>query len=224
VYGSTFYLGYFKDLVNFKRDLFPGSHFGSRYPRILPGYVIHSLFSPVTANFIVHLTVHSIAVLSLFSVLRITAGVRAAFLTAMVFSLHPWLWAATRWDYVDGPDIAYCLLAMALLTRSARQPVRRGSLLLAGMALAGMLYTNLSWITIAPLLLLYYIALVRAAPHTNDPVAAGGMSLVGCGIRNRNSGLLRRQLTAGWQSLVLALHNRARAQCRGELALACEHM
>ena len=101
-----FYLGYFKDLVDFKRDLFPSFHSGSRYSWILPGYLVHSLFSPVTANFILHLTVHSIAVLSLFSILRVTAGVRAAFLTAMVFSLHPWLWAATGWDYVDGPGIA----------------------------------------------------------------------------------------------------------------------
>lgn len=161
-----FYLGYFKDLVNFKRDLFPGAHFGSRYSWILPGYLIHSLFSPVTANFILHLTVHSIATLSLFSILRVTAGVRAAFLTAMVFSLHPWLWAATGWDYVDGPGIAYCLLALALLTQSVRQPARRGSLLLAGMALAGMLYTNLSWITVAPLLPLSYIALVWAWHRT----------------------------------------------------------
>ena len=163
---AWFYLGYFKDLADFKRDLFPGAHFGSRYSWILPGYLVHSLFSPVTANFILHLTVHSIAVLSLFSILRVTAGVRAAFLTAMVFSLHPWLWAATGWDYVDGPGIAYCLLALALLTRSAHQPVRRASLLLAGMALAGMLYSNLSWITVAPLPPLYYIVLVWAWHRT----------------------------------------------------------
>jgi hypothetical protein len=161
-----FYLGYFKDLVDFKRDLFPSFHGGSRYSWILPGYLVHSLFSPVTANFILHLAVHSIAVLSLFSILRVTAGVRAAFLTAMVFSLHPWLWAATGWDYIDGPGVAYCLLALALLTRSARQPVRRGSLLWAGVALAGMLYSNLSWITIAPLLPLYYIAMVWAWHRT----------------------------------------------------------
>jgi len=67
---------------------------------------------------------------------------------------------------VDGPDIAYCLLAMALLTavRAATGP--KGEPAVGGMALAGMLYTNLSWITIAPLLLLYYIALVgRGTAH-----------------------------------------------------------
>ena len=41
-----FYLGYFKDLADFKRDLFPSFHSGSRYPWILPGYLIHSLFPP----------------------------------------------------------------------------------------------------------------------------------------------------------------------------------
>ena len=163
---SWFYLGYFKDLAEFKRDLFPNFHAGSRYSWILPGYLVHALFSPVAANAILHLTVHSIAVLSLFSILRVTAGVRGAFLTVMVFSLHPWLWAATGWDYVDGPGIAYCLLALALLIRSARKPVRRASLLLAGMALAGMLYSNLSWITVAPLLPFCYVALVWAWHRT----------------------------------------------------------
>jgi len=46
-----------------------------------PGYcrvTWFTRFSPVTANFILHLAVHSIAVLSLFSILRVTAGVRAA--------------------------------------------------------------------------------------------------------------------------------------------------
>jgi hypothetical protein len=214
-----FYLGCFKDLVNFKRDLFPGSHFGSRYPWILPGYLIHSLFSPVAANFILHLTVHSIAVLSLFSTLRVTAGVRAAFLTAMVFSLHPWLWAATGWDYVDGPAIANCLLALALLTRSARQPVPKGSLLLAGMALAGMLYTNLSWITIAPLLPLYYIALIWAwhrTPMTRSLLAVclwlgagfGIVTAAFCGVNYllegslwflRSTIVIARSLAAHWR-------------------------
>ncbi len=161
-----FYVGYFKDLADFKRDLFPSFHAGSRYSWILPGYLVHSLFSPVIANLILHVTVHSVAVLSLFSILRVTAGRRGAFLTAMVFSLHPWLWAATGWDYVDGPGIAYCLLALALLTRSAHQPVRRASLFLAGVALAGMVYSNLSWIPVAPLLPLSYIVLVWAWHRT----------------------------------------------------------
>ncbi len=157
-----FYLGYFRTLVDFQRDLFPGFHAGTRYSWILPGWLVHSLLPPVAANFVLHLTVHSVAVLSLFFILRAVSGVRAAFLSAMLFSLHPWLWAATGWDYVDGPGIAYCLLTLALLTRAARSRPGKVILALAGVALAAMLYTNLSWTTVAPLLPLYYVAMVAA--------------------------------------------------------------
>ena len=152
-----FYLGYFRSLPDFKRDFAPGFHGGSRYSWILPGYIVHSIFSPVAANLILHLTVHSVAVLSLFAILRNTIGLRSAFLTAMLFSLHPWLWAATGWDYVDGAGIAYWLLTLALLNRSVLSP-KPTALVLAGMALALTLFTNLFLITTTPLLLLYFFA------------------------------------------------------------------
>ena len=157
-----FYLGYFRDLVNFKRDLFPGFYYGSRLSWILPGYLVHSIFSPLIANAILHLTVHSIATLSLFSILRLTVGLRGAYLTAMVFSFHPWLWCATGWDHANGAALAYYLLAMALLTRAAVQPVRRRSLIFAGMALAGSVYAHLFLAAFAPLLALYYVVLTGA--------------------------------------------------------------
>ena len=155
-----FYLGYFRDLVNYKRDLFFGSYYGSRLAWVLPGFLIHSLFSPVVANMVLHLTVQLTATLSFFAVLRRLAGVRTAFLATLVFSVDPWLWAATGWDYPDGAGIAYSLLAMALLTRSAAQPLRQWSLLLAGIALAGMAYTHLFLGTFTLLLVLYYFGLV----------------------------------------------------------------
>jgi hypothetical protein len=154
-----FYLGYFRNLVNFKRSLFPDFYYGSRLSWILPGYLLHSLFPPLVANAVLHLTVHSVAVLSLFSILRLTVGLRSAYLTAMVFSFHPWLWSATGWDHVTGAAIAYYLLAMALATHAALQPVRKFSLILAGMALAGAVYAHLFLVAFAPLLLFYYIGL-----------------------------------------------------------------
>src|SRR5690349_1789559 len=121
-----FYTGYFRDLVEFKRDLFYGYYYGGRLAWVLPGFLIHSLFSPVVANFILHLTVQSTATLSLFFILRFTAGVRSAFLATLVFSAYPWLWVSTGWDYPAGAGIAYCLLTMALLTRSAAHPGKWG--------------------------------------------------------------------------------------------------
>src|SRR5579871_3721471 len=107
-----FYLGYFRNLVNFKREIFPGSYYGSRLAWILPGFLVHSVFSPLIANSILHLAVHSTATVSFFSILRRTIGARSALLATMAFSVQPWLWAATGWDYPDGAGIAYFLLAM----------------------------------------------------------------------------------------------------------------
>src|ERR1039457_4695182 len=39
-----FYFGFFRNLVEFKRNLFPGSSYGSRLAWILPGAAVHSLF------------------------------------------------------------------------------------------------------------------------------------------------------------------------------------
>ena len=154
-----FYLGFFRNLANFKGSAFPFTYYGSRLSWILPGALIHSLFSPLAANCILHLAVQSVATISFFMTLRIAAGARRAFLATMVFSINPWLWNATGWDYVDGVGIAYCLLTMALLTSAAVQPVKRWTLFAAGMALAALVYSNLFWVALAPLLPLYYIAL-----------------------------------------------------------------
>jgi hypothetical protein len=172
-----FYLGFFRNLVEFKRTLFLNYYYGSRLSWILPGFLIHSLFSAVTANCVLHLTVQIVATLSLFSILRLTAGVRRAYLATMVFSVQPWLWVATGWDYPDGAGIAYCLLAMALLTRSALQPVWKSSLLLAGMALAAMAYAHLFLASLTPLLLLYYIGSAWAWRRTPPIHAAARLFL-----------------------------------------------
>ena len=156
---SWLYLGFFRNLAEFKRSLFPNFYYGSRLSWILPGYLVHSLFPPVAANCILHLAVHSVATFSLFWTLRLTAGVRSAFLTAMIFCVNPWLWSATGSDYVDGAGIAYCLLSMALLTRAVARPPGKWGLVMAGSALAGSIYTNLFWVALAPLLPLYYVAL-----------------------------------------------------------------
>ncbi len=161
-----FYLGFFRNLANFKRDLFPGTYYGSRLSWILPGYIVHSLFSPLVANCVLHLGVQLVAVASLFSTLRFTVGVRSAFLTAIVFCVNPQLCYATGWDYADGAGIAYCLLTMALLTLAAVEPARKWILLLAGMALAAVVYSNLFWVALAPLLPLYYLALMWAWHRT----------------------------------------------------------
>lgn len=152
------YLGFFRNLVEFKRELFFGTYFGSRLAWVLPGWAAHALLSPVKAAVVLHLVVLWTAVLSLFFLLRRLTGERVAFLAALVFGFNPQMWEAAGWDYVDGAGIAYCLLTMALLVNAALRP-RAWMLLLAGMSLAAMVYTNIYWVVLAPLLPLVYFAL-----------------------------------------------------------------
>jgi hypothetical protein len=156
------YLGYFRNLVEFKRNLLPGYTTGTYLSWILPGAAVHTLFAPLAANCILHLGVHTLASVSLFLTLKWVVGARRAFAAAMLFSLNPWFTFATAWDYVDGIGIAYCLLTMALLTWAALVPPRRWALVAAGMALAAMVYSDAKWVMLAPLLPLCYLGLSRA--------------------------------------------------------------
>ena len=160
------YFGYFRNLVEFTRDVFPGNAYGAHLSWILPGAAVHKLFAPLAANCILHLGVHTLASVSLFLTLKWVVGARRAFAAAMLFSLNPWLTLATAWDYVDGIGIAYCLLTMALLTWAALVPVRRWALMAAGMALAAMVYSNPDWAMLLPLPPLYYLGLTRAWHRT----------------------------------------------------------
>ncbi len=156
-----FYVGYAKNLVEFKRVLFPGHYTGSRLAWILPCYLVHSLFSPVPAACILHLGVWTVAVLSFFFTLRWISGVRSAFLTTVLLGTHMWFWYSVGWDYPDGAAMACVLLATALYTYAALRPVRRIPLVLAGVAGAAALHCTLGWAGLAPLFPLPYIGLVH---------------------------------------------------------------
>jgi hypothetical protein len=164
-----FYFGYARNLVEFKRYLFRDLYYGSRLGWLLPAHAVHSLFSPVAAACILHLLVWAAAVLAFFVAMRWIAGARSAFLTALLLGMHPWLWAATGWDYPDGVAIAYALAATALYTHAARQPARRVSLLMAGAAAGAALHSNLFWAVLGLLLPLTYVALAYAW-HKRSPI------------------------------------------------------
>ena len=162
-YADTwFYLGYFHNLVNFKRDLFPDFYYGSRLSWILPGYLVHWIFRPLVANAVLHLAAHTVAVASLFRILRSSTGVRAAFLTTLFYSVNPWVWTASGWDYPAAGAIAYLLLGMALLASAAERPFSRWRVMAAGACLAGTIFVQLFMGIFVPLVLLYYAGMVWA--------------------------------------------------------------
>ena len=160
-----FYTGFATNLLEFKRYLFRDTYYGSRLAWILPNAAVHSLLPPVAAAVVLHWIVWAVATLSLFFTLRWIVGDRGAFLTAILFGMHPWLWAATGWDYPDGAALAYFLLATALSVHAALAPPRLGFLFLAGMAGAAAIHSNLFWAGLAPFALLTYAAMAYLWHH-----------------------------------------------------------
>ncbi len=173
------YLGFFRNLLNFKGELFSGTYYGSRLSWIIPGYVFHHIFSPLAAAFLLHFAVYLTALLSLYFILKTTLDRRTALLGSFAFAFYPFAWAALGWDYVDGVGIAYYLLTTAFLTRATSGTRQNVFLAAAGAAFAALLYSNLVWVLFTPPLALHYLWLKRPLSIRSFRVCCGQVCLWG---------------------------------------------
>ncbi len=155
------YHGFFTHLVEYKSNLFQNTYYGSRMSWILPGYVVNHLFTPVPANYVLHLAVYYTGALSLYYILNCFYNRYTALLGCLAFTCYPHVWSAIGTDYVDGPGLAYYLLALAFMTNAIRTDRPQVPLTAAGAAFAATVYTNLTWLPFAPLLVAYYLYLRR---------------------------------------------------------------
>jgi hypothetical protein len=166
------YYGYFRDLVALKNDTILGGHYyGSRLSWLLPGFVVHRFLNPVNASVVLHLSVYYVAVFSLYGTLRRTVGRRGALTASLLLGGYAYFLTATGWDYVDGAGVAYCLLALACITKAAAGASPRLACLAAGAAAAAMVHANLVCLALCPLLALYWWALLRIRAGSGAPPA-----------------------------------------------------
>src|SRR6185369_10691171 len=105
------------------------------------------------------LAVFFTAEFSLYWLLKGAFDRRVAILSAISIALYPYFWAAIGWDYADGVGIAYYLLTMALVFNASKSKNTRARWLLVcgGMAYAGLIYSNLTWIVFSPAFLALYL-------------------------------------------------------------------
>jgi len=143
------YHGFFRHLVAYTTTMFPQTYYGSRLGWIVPGYVAYHLFSPAVANAILHLTYYGLAVCSLYWIVRSTAGTVNALFATFAFGLYLPVIRAFGSDYVDGPVIAYALLAAALGMHGVNDE-RRWATLASGMAIGAMLNSNVGAALLLP--------------------------------------------------------------------------
>jgi hypothetical protein len=157
-YDSFYYLGYFIHYPHYQ--ILRRTYAGERLPWILPGYALVHTFGPVYGTLALHLAATYASTLSLFSIVTRFSGSQAGFLSAFALSAHPYFLAANAIDYVMGGCIAYCLVALMLLVRSA--PVETGwrwlMLCAAGMCWACAIYSYPLWALLTPATLAVYLA------------------------------------------------------------------
>jgi hypothetical protein len=147
------YFHFFPELLK----SFPGLYFGTRLSAILPGYVLYHIFDPLVADYVLHLAMYYVATSALYVTLKNIFDRHIALLTTIVMGCYTYFLASTGWDYVDGAGIVYFLITVMCLTLAAKASPWRLWLLAAGLSYAALIYSNIYWLTLAPLLPIYYL-------------------------------------------------------------------
>ena len=135
----------------------------ARLSWIIPGYVIYSVFTPLVANYILHIGALVLSTLALYSGLRRLFGVDVAFLTAALLTVYVPFHGSGGWDYQTTPSGAYYLLTFAILTHAALARESRGRLLfLSGVTYGATLHANVIFINMAPILAVHFLTVLIA--------------------------------------------------------------
>jgi hypothetical protein len=158
---SWIYYGFFENLFEFKRFLFSETYYASRVSWIFPGWLVHSIFQPFVAMYVLHTAVLYAVLLSIYYVVAAVLDRRTALIASLACGFYPFLWRATGSDYSDGAGIAYYLAALAFATKASQSKRRQFALILAGALLAAAIWSNFFWCLLCPPFLLHYLGVGR---------------------------------------------------------------
>ena len=185
---SWIYFGFFHNLREYQNIYASANsshlsfYYDDRLSWILPGYLVYQLFSPLVANYILHIGLYYMVALALYATLALTIHRRAAVLVTLLMGSYPYFLNAVGWDYIDGAGLAYCALTLLLITLAAQRPRWPLWLGLAGVAAAALVFSNLFWAVLAPCIGLYYLVINRQHSLKRivlgiAPLVAGALSL-----------------------------------------------
>jgi hypothetical protein len=156
------YLGYQMNLPKyFGWEPSVNMYFIERMSWILPGYGIRQIFSPLMANFIIHLGVYYIAAFSVYGTLNKLFNSKVAIIITLLFGQYPLMLRAVGWDYMDGYGMALTALAIFWLTQSIGAKRAYLYMLGAGCLFALVVNSNLFNAYYAPSLAVYYMLLLN---------------------------------------------------------------
>jgi len=150
------YHAYRLHFSEYYKEIFPGTYYGARLGAIMPGYLAYKIFRPVVAHLALIWFRSFLGAFSLYAFLVRSRGHLAATLTAVVFSLWPWVGRIMSSLYVDGYGVAYYLLTAALIMQ-ARHSVAPKKWLFMGGVCVGLVFSTYTFCVLhcIPLIVFY---------------------------------------------------------------------
>src|SRR3989338_1370627 len=91
------YLGFIRNLPAYLK-LFPDTYYGSRLAWLLPGYIIHRLFPPLVANYVLHLGIYYLVIFSCYFLFKRLFNSRTALVCTLLLGSYTWFLKAVGWD------------------------------------------------------------------------------------------------------------------------------
>jgi len=149
----------------------------TRLSWIVKGYLLHQLFSPLVAHYVLHLTLYCAYLAAFYLTIRYLMNRHVAVITTIVFGTYSQFHAVIsfEWDYQTHDGVTNQLLTLLFMLIATRSAKWRLWLVLAGAAWASALQTTYLGIFI-PAVVFWYLYLNRL--HGRNPVLASGLYIL----------------------------------------------
>lgn len=153
---SWMYFGYFLHYND--PDFLADNKKIARLPWILLGYLVHRLFTPIVASYVLHAGLLLAATVTLYLVVERLFTRHAAILTALVYLTAPLMQAEGGWDYHD--TLTPAIYFLSFLALDAALGGSRGTFIMfvgVGVLLALTIHINVLVLLVVPALLIHAI-------------------------------------------------------------------
>jgi hypothetical protein len=199
------YTGFFLSLPEHLHR-FPGTYYGSRLSWLAPGFLAHQAFSPLVANYVLHLTFFYALLAATYGLIAAAGHRRAAMFVTMAMAWNPVILAALSWDYIDGAGIVFITAALLCFEKSIhRDGLWWGWALAAGVVMMCMASSNLFLVVMWPLFGLF--VLLRAGfSRWRDIAYVGAAASGGAAVAFLGFAAMNVALGAPWFFLAPQLH------------------
>jgi hypothetical protein len=198
---SWVYTGFFLSLPD-HLERWGGTYYATRLSWLLPGFAAHQLFSPVLANYVLHIAFYYALLFAVYSL--VTAGVNrtTAFVVTLLVAWNPGVLASISWDYVDGAVITYFAVTLLCLEKASFSRTHMWHwAVAAGAGLACMACANVTATTLWPICCLFLFLRVGVV-RWRTTLSILAVAAVGAVVMVATFGLANRLLGGQWLFLM----------------------